>query len=126
MWIGWNCERVISVETIIHDELNFILLLSNEQKERCVQISAQLLDCYESEGDTFLCSLITCDGTWIQYFMPAIKKANTEWWHKDLPPLRGKLWLVFFGTLRVSYSLIFLQYSEPSVHFIIWSFLKSK
>jgi hypothetical protein len=48
-----------SVETIIHDELNFSKvsavpkLLSNEQKERRVQIYTQLLDNSEGEGDPF-------------------------------------------------------------------------
>jgi len=60
---------VSSVETITHDELNFTKftthwvpkLLSNEQKERRVKISAQLLDHYEREGDPFLYSTVTCD-----------------------------------------------------------------
>jgi hypothetical protein len=62
---------VHSVNTVIHDELNLTRfsthgvpkLLFNEQKERQVQILAQLLDHYESIGDPFLHSVGTCDET---------------------------------------------------------------
>jgi histone-lysine N-methyltransferase SETMAR len=101
-----------SVETIIHGELNFTKfiarwvpkLLSDEEKKRRVQISAQLLDRYEREGDPFLHSIVTCDETWVHYFTstPETKRTSMERRRIDSPPLKKAKTTPFAGKVMAS------------------------
>lgn len=74
----------------------------------------------EREGDPVLHSGLTCNETWVQYFMHETKWASREFWHKDLSPLKKakttllqrNLGPAGIRTLKEFYSLIFWKNSE--------------
>jgi outer membrane biogenesis lipoprotein LolB len=75
-------------------------------------------------------SLVTCDKTWVHYFMPQTKRISMEWQDKDSPALkqakttfcREGIASIFWDS-QASYSLIFWQNNELSMQLIIWSSL---
>ena len=85
-----------SAEHIIHQELGFSKvsarwvprLLTDEQKEKRVDVCQQLLRRYEDEGSQFLEAIVTCDETWVHHSTPESKRASMQWRHPDSPPPR--------------------------------------
>ena len=83
-----------SVENIIHNELKFSKvsarwvprLLTPEQLEKRVEVSKQLLERYENEGEDFLDSIVTCDETWVHHFTPESKRSSMQWRRSGSPP----------------------------------------
>jgi hypothetical protein len=79
-----------SVEEILHNVLKVSKvsarwvprLLSPEHGERRLVAITQLLQ----EGAEFLCSVVTCDETWVHYFTPESKSASKQWKHTHSPP----------------------------------------
>jgi len=52
--------------------------LSDEQKDNCVLVSRELLDCVTSEPN-FLQGVITGDETWVFEYDPTTKRQSSEW-----------------------------------------------
>lgn len=85
---------VRSVQVIIHDKLNFNKVsarwvpkdLSDEQRQKRVQISQELLQRFQQEGDDFLERIITVDESWMHHYIPESKQASMEWRHSNSPP----------------------------------------
>jgi hypothetical protein len=80
-----------SVQSIIKNELQYRKitarwvpkLLSDEQKNACVQIYETLLARCKNEGDTFLHHIVTVDETWCHHYTPELKRASKEWQGRD-------------------------------------------
>jgi histone-lysine N-methyltransferase SETMAR len=53
--------------------------LSEEQKERRLQVCSELLERVQSEGDEFLNKIITGDETWIFQYDPETKRQSQQW-----------------------------------------------
>ena len=60
--------------------------LTEDQRQRRVEISQQLLARYREEGDFFLRRIVTLDETWARCFEPELKRQSAEWHHRDSPP----------------------------------------
>ena len=93
-------------------------MLTQEHKEHLMQVSQDLLNQYETEGDSFLDRIITGDETWCQHYEPESKRQSVEWRHMNSPskkkfktlPSAGKvICTVFWDRKRV----ILLDFLEP-------------
>ena len=60
-------------------------MLAQEHKEHRMQIFQDLLNQYESEGDSFLDRIITGDETWCHHYEPESKRQSMEWRHVNSP-----------------------------------------
>lgn len=78
--------------------LKFLL----EQKERCVDISANIHQCIKNCPD-FLRKVITCEETWIFQYNPKAKWKSIHWKSPDLSKFKVML-IVFFNIWGITYS----------------------
>ena len=54
-------------------------ILTQEHKEHRMQVCQDLLDQYETEGDSFLDRIITGDETWCHHYEPESKRQSMKW-----------------------------------------------
>lgn len=88
---------VHSVHTILRQRLGMRKIsarwvphnLSEEQKHNRVQISKQLLQRYETEGDKFISRIVAIDETWIRSYEPELKRQSMQW-HTPSSPRPAK------------------------------------
>jgi histone-lysine N-methyltransferase SETMAR len=83
-------------------------MLTQEHKERRMQVCQGLLNQCEAEGDSFLDRIITGDETWSHHYEPESKRQSMEWRHVNSPskkkfktlPSAGKVMCtVFWDTI---------------------------
>ena len=60
-------------------------MLTQEHKERRMQVCQELLNQYEAEGDSFLDRIISGDETWCHHYEPQAKRQSKEWRHVNSP-----------------------------------------
>jgi len=60
-------------------------MLTQEHKQKRVELSQQCLCRFEKESDDFLKRVITCDETWVWHYEPESKRQSLEWKHNDSP-----------------------------------------
>ena len=85
-----------AVNDIIHNRLGYNKVcarwiphqLTSDQKEARMNICQDLLEHYESDGDTFLHHIVTGDETWVHQFEPESKAQSMQWRHVKSPPPR--------------------------------------
>jgi histone-lysine N-methyltransferase SETMAR len=78
--------------------------LTDELKRRRLDICKELLVRYQSEGDTFMTSIVTGDETWVHHHEPETKRQSMQWRHLGSPspkkfklaPSAGKLMMTIF------------------------------
>jgi histone-lysine N-methyltransferase SETMAR len=113
----------VSVQSIIKNELQYRKitarwvprLLSDEQKNACVQICETLLAHYRNENDAFLNRIVTVDESWCHHYTPESNRASKEWRRKDeecpvkakTQPSAGKVMATVFwdykGVLHINF-----------------------
>jgi hypothetical protein len=54
-------------------------MLTQEHKNHRMQVSQDLLNHCEAEGDSFLDRIITGDETWCHHYEPESKRQSMEW-----------------------------------------------
>jgi hypothetical protein len=59
--------------------------LTQERKDHRIQVSQDLLNHYEAEGDSFLERIITSDEMWCHRYEPESKQQSMEWRHANPP-----------------------------------------
>lgn len=87
-----NIQRVVpisigSIETILHEEISVSKIcakwvphtLTNENKQKRVEVSKQLLEYFENGFQ----NIITGDETWLHFFTVSSKEANKIWLNKE-------------------------------------------
>jgi len=55
------------------------LMLTQEHKEHRMQVCQDLLNQYDTKGDSFLDRIITGDETWYHHYEPESKRQSMEW-----------------------------------------------
>ncbi|XP_064111493.1 protein GVQW3-like [Macrobrachium nipponense] len=81
-----------SVHTILTEDLairrvfaKFVpKLLVEQQKQLCLEIAQDLLDCANSDSD-FMKTIITGDETWVYGYNPKTKFQSSQWKHQTSP-----------------------------------------
>ena len=56
------------------------------RKKTWLDISGDLLFCYENDPDDFIERVVFQDETWIHKFDPETKRQSKQWMHPDSPP----------------------------------------
>ncbi|XKL59951.1 hypothetical protein PGB90_000967 [Kerria lacca] len=83
-------------------------MLTNEMKEKRVQISKEFLKRSRRESDSFLQSIVTGDETWVYHYESETKRQSMEYRHRNSPCIRkfksvksaGKVMLTIFRDAR--------------------------
>jgi len=78
-----------------------------------VKVSRELLGHFEEQWEGFLWQIVTGDESWVHHCDPENRRLSMEYYHKELPspknskpmPLLENSSLLYFGTLKVLYSL---------------------
>lgn len=60
-------------------------MLTPEHRQNRVLAAREFLERYESEGETFLDSIVTGDETWVCHYTPESKKQSQQWRHTHSP-----------------------------------------
>ena len=85
-----------SVETIVHEHLQYRKIcarwvprsLTEEHKRNRLDISNELVQRYDEQGQAFLHCIVTGDETWLHQFEPETKRQSMQWRHPWSPPPR--------------------------------------
>lgn len=59
--------------------------LTQDLKERRMEVCAELLEMYEAQGEEFFKNVVTGDETWAYVYDPESKQQSMEWHHPDSP-----------------------------------------
>ena len=65
-------------------------LLTEDHKVQRKAITSEMLRRYRDEGDDFLLSIVTGDGSWFHHFDPETKRKSMEWHHLGSPTKRNQ------------------------------------
>ena len=60
-------------------------MLTQEHKEHHMQVSQELMNQYEAEGESFLDRIITGDKTLCHHYEPESKRQSMDWRHLNSP-----------------------------------------
>ncbi|XP_035228430.1 histone-lysine N-methyltransferase SETMAR-like [Stegodyphus dumicola] len=60
-------------------------MLTDDHKTRRIVAAFEFLDCYNTDGEEFLKSIVTDDETWVQYDTPETKRQSQLWMHTNSP-----------------------------------------
>ena len=93
-------------------------MLTQERKEHRMQVCHDVLNQYESEGDSFPDRIITGDETWCHHYKTESKRQSMEWRHVNSPskekfkklPSADKVMCTFFWDRKW---VILLNFLEP-------------
>ena len=66
-------------------------MLTQDQKEHCMQIWQVLLNQYKAESDSFIGCIVTCDNMWCHHYKLESKWQFTERWDEGNFPLKKKV-----------------------------------
>lgn len=61
-------------------------ILTDEKKQRRVELATDFLRQFRQKGDAFLNNIITADETWVYHFEPESKMQSSVWKHPASPP----------------------------------------
>lgn len=94
--------------------------LTQEQKDQRVAMCQDLLEQYETEGESFLDRIITGDETWCHHYSPENRRQSMEWKHADSPtkkkfktqPSAGKVMCTVFWDRKGVIHVEFLERGE--------------
>jgi hypothetical protein len=85
-----------STYSIMHDELKYRKVcfssvpkqLTEDHKQKRVEICTQFLYRYEREGEGLLERIVMGDETWVHHFEPESKQQSMQWKYTSFPPTK--------------------------------------
>lgn len=78
-------------------------MLTAENRQSRVLAAREFLERYESQGETFLDSIVTGDETWVCFYTLESKKASLQWRHTMAPST--KKFKVQFAEIKIMASV---------------------
>ena len=63
----------------------FLRSLTTKHRRQKKAICSELLECFDTEGETFLFRIVTGDETWAYHYEPETKRQSMGWHHPQSP-----------------------------------------